>query len=325
MDSLKNRYYNKYIKYKIKYLTLKKDYNNLHIQKSGNLNKIKFIRLGFTESSLLFVYWLNYFKKISNEHINDLKNGYTRYMYTTCGYYDKTQKGDIFTIVHKVDPPQYKKYYDMILNNIKDCDILEIHLTDQIEKKLKDVIPYKDLWDEFIKNHNAKKLKRIGLNDVYDIIRDNKILIISPFSPLIKKQIDSGNCKKIYPDMPNITLINIYKFPYTYFNNGPHNNSFETTEFIYQDIIKNIKDCDYNTVLIGCGSYSAILSTKFNNKNVCLLGNEMQIFFGIMNKRTSEIREKNNIKTENLEYWITKIPDEYKPEGYEKIEGGCYW
>jgi hypothetical protein len=24
-------------------------------------------------------------------------------------------------------------------------------------------------------------------------------------------------------------------------------------------------------------------------------------------------------------YWITMIPDEYKPKDYQLIEGGCYW
>jgi hypothetical protein len=28
---------------------------------------------------------------------------------------------------------------------------------------------------------------------------------------------------------------------------------------------------------------------------------------------------------ENKEYWVTTIPDEYKPPNYEKIEDGCYW
>jgi hypothetical protein len=27
----------------------------------------------------------------------------------------------------------------------------------------------------------------------------------------------------------------------------------------------------------------------------------------------------------NKEYWIMNIPDEYKPNNYMKIEGGCYW
>jgi len=25
------------------------------------------------------------------------------------------------------------------------------------------------------------------------------------------------------------------------------------------------------------------------------------------------------------EYWILKIPDEYKPANYNDIEDGCYW
>ena len=30
-------------------------------------------------------------------------------------------------------------------------------------------------------------------------------------------------------------------------------------------------------------------------------------------------------QAENEEYYITTIPDEYKPNDYMKIEDGCYW
>jgi hypothetical protein len=33
---------------------------------------------------------------------------------------------------------------------------------------------------------------------------------------------------------------------------------------------------------------------------------------------------KNNIDV-NYEFWITEIPEEYKPKDYIKIEYGCYW
>ncbi len=29
-------------------------------------------------------------------------------------------------------------------------------------------------------------------------------------------------------------------------------------------------------------------------------------------------------KINHDQHWIT-IPDEYKPPGYEQIDGGCYW
>ena len=76
-------------------------------------------------------------------------------------------------------------------------------------------------------------------------------------------------------------------------------------------------------MLISCGAYSNLYADKFFNlgKNVCTIGGELHEFFGIINKRNRNII---NINTKQ-EYWIQNIPDEYKPEGYMKIEDGCYW
>ena len=46
---------------------------------------------------------------------------------------------------------------------------------------------------------------------------------------------------------------------------------------------------------------------------------------GILNKRTKDFYNKQNIDLPNKDFWVLDIPEEYKPFNYEKIEDGCYW
>jgi hypothetical protein len=63
---------------------------------------------------------------------------------------------------------------------------------------------------------------------VYEFIKNKKLLVISPFSKLIKSQIDRGNYKHIYPNATTVEYC--LEYTYTSFNNGPHNNILETAE-----------------------------------------------------------------------------------------------
>ena len=279
---------------------------------------IKILRLGMTECSLLFIYWVNYYKKIRNDDLENKKNNLTRWLYTTSGYYDKTQCGNYFNVVHKYDPHIYKKYMCILIDFIKNADIYNFMFHD---------LGYPELISQFKQMINPKKESHLTQEIVFDFISNRKILIISPFSPLIKTQLENGNCKMIYHTTPTVENILIYKFPYTFFNFGMHDNILESSEYIFNDIIKNIKISDYESVLISCGAYGCLMAKKFYNigKNVCVVGGDLQTFFGILNGRTREYFEKNNIEIQHKEHWITHIPDEYRPNDYMKIENGCYW
>ena len=279
----------------------------------------KILRLGMTECSLLFIYWLNNYKKINNNELKDSNNNLIKWLYTTSGYYDKTQKGTYFNVEHNNNniPIVYNTYIEEIFDFIKNADIYNYKFHN---------FTLKNELEEFKNYINPVKESHLTQEIVFDFIKDKKILIICPFSPLIKYQLESGNCKNIYNNTPNVKSICIYKFPYTFFNNGPHNNLLETKEYIFNDIIDNIKD-EYDSVLISCGAYGCLMAKKFYNidKNVCIIGGDIQTFFGILNDRAKKLFQENNIQIQNKESWILNIPDEYKPENYMKIENGCYW
>jgi len=92
------------------------------------------------------------------------------------------------------------------------------------------------------------------------------------------------------------------------------------------NICDEIKNLNYNfdIAIISCGAYSSFIGNYINknlNKDIFITGGYITRLFGIINKR--EMDKFNNF--ENKEYWITSIPDKYKPPNFQKIEDGCYW
>ena len=56
------------------------------------------------------------------------------------------------------------------------------------------------------------------------------------------------------------------------------------------------------------------------NRYANYIGRSIQTIFGILSKR-----EKDCSNLPVNEFWITDIPEEYRPENYKAIENGCYW
>jgi hypothetical protein len=278
---------------------------------------LKYLRLGFTETTLLFIYFIETYNKefISAEMIESKKK-LIKWLYTTSGYYDKKIQSCYMDAKHtdNSDPVIYKQYFNTLLNFIKDADVFSygIHY-DKTSYEFSVMLNY----------INKKKNIEINKNTFFDFTKNKSILIISPFSELFKEQYYSENCKKINPEFREIKNVLFYTNIYTFFNNGPHNNIIETCDYIYNDIINNITD-DYNSIVISCGAYSNILANKFynNNKNVLTIGGDLPFYFGILNKRCKKHINVNDI---NIKLWITEIPEKYKPNNYHLIEDGCYW
>lgn len=278
----------------------------------------KILRLGFTEVTLLFYYWLEYSDNNHKHIINSIiksKQNLIKWLYTTSGYYDNTIDSDYMDATHKddIDPDIYKKYFSTLYEFIKNSLFIFAGAHYDITKP-----EFKSFYDSLgVINYRSHDI-------FYDTIKNNKILIISPFAKLFKIQYENGNCHKIYNNFPIINKFYYYTNIYTFFNKGPHNNILETSDWLVDDIRNTIED-DYDIVIISVGAYSNILASKFYdlNKHVYTMGGELPIFFGISNARHKYFLGEKKIDKE--EYWIINIPDEYKPDGYMKIENGCYW
>ena len=198
---------------------------------------MKIVRLGYTETSLLFIFYIkNYKKYICNKDENENIKNLINWLYTTSGYYDKSIKGDYFNFdTYKcVNSIIYNEYMSKLLINLYDCDILQLNFHNFNEN----INNYKN---DFVNHFNSKKvIYKINDNNMFEYMKDtlfniidNKnILIINSFSKLIKKQIETNinNLKNIYSNFPNINLIFEYTTPYTFFNNGIHNFILDTRE-----------------------------------------------------------------------------------------------
>ena len=273
---------------------------------------MKIIRLGMTESGILFILFLKD-NSLSNSYLNLLN-----WLYTTSGYYDKQVKGNCFNFNQTCITENYNKFIQQVILSINDCDIQLL-----FHKHFLNIFPKHK--DKFLKHYNIKKIDILNdipfegrLESIFSYMAYRKVLVLSSFDGLIKKQYNSGNTQHIYNEFPNIKL-EVLKMPYCFFNNGPHKNYFETLEHIFNQI----KHIDFDIALLACGCYGHMLGHKIHTelkKDSIYIGGDITTMFGILSERT-----KQDNKPITNEYWITHIPDEYKPHNYKLIENGCYW
>jgi hypothetical protein len=274
------------------------------------------IRLGYTESQLLFYYYLDKFNVYDKKSYEERQTSLINWLYSTSGFYDKTITGSYFNFDanHIKTTDIYNKYFDKVLENLKNinCKII-FNFHDQDVKYIP--LEINQQFYNYINLHN----KVTKYPNVLSFMSNKKIIIINNLSPLMKKQYDSGNIKKICPEFPDdVKSIECFENGYTFLNNGPHKNILQT----YRKMCKKIKGLDFDGVIISAGAYSSLLAchiSKKLNKEVFCCGGDLPNYFGIKTAR-SEMFSKHLIN----EYWIP-VPEHMKPANYKKIEDGCYW
>jgi hypothetical protein len=285
---------------------------------------MKIVRLGMTESGLLLLTFasknLNLepaIKQQIGKYIMSLVN----WLYTTSGYYDKTVIGTKFNFTHSALNLNFSRYMGHLKEAVNNCKETQFYFHDGFIRQL-----FEKYKEEFITHFNVTNFNLLNdtkfsprIPKIYDEIRGKKVLVISSFDKIIESQYNSGNVYKLGLGFPEISGIQTYKFPYCFLNNGPHNNYFETLD----DVFKSIMKMDFDIALLGCGSYGHMLTHMIHanlNKEAIYIGGCITNLFGILSTREREATDL----TIN-EFWITHIPDEYKPDNYKAIENGCYW
>jgi hypothetical protein len=285
---------------------------------------MKIVRLGMTESDLLFLSYVSRYGNLDNEtkkRVSKIIMTMVNWLYTTSGYYDKSVKGSYFNFDVTALTLNYSKYIKHLAESVSNCFEARFILHDGFITNL-----FNMHKDSFLKHYNITNYKSVygikfadQIDSVFDLMNGKKILVISSFAGLIKDQYNSGNVYKIYDHFPKVQSVETVKFPYCFFNNGPHNNYFETLDAVFEEI----KNIDFDIALLGCGAYGHMLCNLIDGelkKDAVYVGGNIQTIFGILNER-----EKNVNNPEINEYWITDIPEEYKPPNYKMIENGCYW
>lgn len=268
---------------------------------------MKYLRPGYTESTLLFIdYALNHRGKTQKDLINHTQSEFINWLYTTSGFYDINFKGS---------------YFDFDTLSISESDVFNrfirdykssLMYADKLQFMLHKISNDQDLIRDFIQFFNPKDtLQWWNYKSWYSILQDKAILLVNSFAPLMEQQYNCGNIFKIDPAFPVLSNIFAYKTPYTFFNKGPDNNFFETLDRMKEDI----SGINFDIAIISCGAYAVLLSDFCNQlgKTGISIGSRMHSMWGI------------NPAMQDNPLWISKIPDEYIPVDYSKIERGGYW
>jgi hypothetical protein len=288
---------------------------------------MKYFRLGMSESSLLFMYYIEkhnvgYDEIILKYYRNNLLN----WLYSTSGFFDITIKGNYFNfsseyynIIHSTT---YNIYFENLLNYIKNTEFTSFYFKCHNLTKIIHYLP------DFFKYINKENLTQ-NENNTYiikNIIEDNlnnkRVLLIHNLSELMIKQYYDGNIKKINSSFPNFKYIIPYKIGYTFLNNYLHIDFHKNIIERVKSLCVELRICIYynkiDFVIISCGAYSSLLAQELvESIDYCLIGREIEKEFGI-------ITNSNKALIEDTKYYVT-VPDELKPPGHEIIENSCYW
>jgi hypothetical protein len=270
-------------------------------------------RPGYTEMTLLVLDDLMRGVGSEDQSLKQQASSMINWLFTTSGFYDKSVKGSYFDIDvgAAVGGGVVRKFLELYENSLRDSDCL-------IGWMVHDFVPKK--YNERVKEYGSSLAERSrckypnhhhDFHQWYELIEGKKVLVVNGFAELMVEQYEIGNVKKIYKDFPEISCLMGYTSPYTFFNDGPRNNYFETLE----DVFSEIMEFDSEVVIIGFGAYACPLAHKLHlrGKTAISIGHRIHRMWGV------DPQEKEN------PLWLSEIPEKYKPEGYEKIEGGRYW
>lgn len=267
---------------------------------------MKLQRTGYTEGTLLVTKYLQTLDPDKYSYvINQSLHRFTNWLYTTSGFYDKSIAGTYFNFNGKniINSKYFIKFINMYEKSIFDCDKLNF-----LVHKIVDI----DIIHTYCSLFNANDYNEFWFNYTkwYKMLENKSVLLINSFAPLMVEQYENGNLHKLDQNFPKLRNIYGYRTPYTFFNNGPHDNFFETLD----EIISSINKISFDIAIIGCGAYGCLIADAIHkNKIAICIGSRVSHMFGV----NPEMRDNN--------LWISSIPKEYIPDNYKKIEGGRYW
>tara|TARA_R110000868_G_scaffold120055_1_gene318796 strand:+ start:661 stop:2265 length:1605 start_codon:yes stop_codon:yes gene_type:complete len=186
---------------------------------------------------------------------------------------------------------------------------------------------------DFVENHVAVKAKMywafaldifhyIHSNAWTTALRGKKVLIVSAFCDTISKQIKNKN--EIYGvDLFPDCRFEFIKPPQTQGKNPSFEWDIELK--LFTDKLDLMRD-DYDIALVSSGGYGNLICNYIyeqHNKSAIYVGGVLQMYFGVYGGRWLTERP-SVIKMYLNQYW-TRPSMEERPDGFQKIESGCYF
>jgi hypothetical protein len=270
------------------------------------MNKNEFYNKGLEKSCKLFKeiitkdepYYIHRIGGIDWETIVDIYNNNgvvtpliinksTIYSYT--GYYDLTN--------NKIK--NFKLYYDEYIKSIK----ASVFVTVGNSKTLSDLgllfntkkQKYK-IVDDLISNYCRycfieDTISKFGfLYSCGSLFKDKKVLLVSPFGNVMKKQYDEKRDLLFSTDHPLVVKELDYVNTYITINDNNFNPNLMHNTFLESlDAIKEkIKNKNFDVAFLSCGAYAPLLGLYIKEelkKQSIYIGGIMQIYFGIRGRR----------------------------------------
>jgi hypothetical protein len=279
-----------------------------------------YLRLGMSESSLLFMHYLEkYIDSNSEALLASYRNKILNWLFSTSGYFDVEIKGRLFDFDNQYDKiiksETYNTYFDNLLEFIKTNSFDEFYF------KCHDLGIFCKCLPYFF-NYINKKCSKYDIRTIlYKELGSKRVLLMHNLSELMIKRYDEGILKKIYPKFPTVDILIPFKIGYTFMNTPMDecNNIIDRADLIEYALNEIIESLNINLVIVSCGAYSNIFARKLQQKGIryITVGGELEHEFGIIINRRDKHPEIN-------EYFI-RVPDELKPENHDEIENSCYW
>tara|TARA_R110000737_G_scaffold10176_1_gene25841 strand:+ start:3358 stop:4206 length:849 start_codon:yes stop_codon:yes gene_type:complete len=248
---------------------------------------------------------------------------YSSYHYETTGTIGRYETLDNNAGIYYTNDEDIKRYNLFYSNALKNSDALATWTDNVLKEQL-----------YYIEKYKLPKLDYRVIEPFYQIenniipfthhLSDKKILIISPFIDSFREQIDKEF--KLYKNtnifLPGQKFI-YYKSLNTSAGNriDGHSNWMDT----YLQMIKEIKELDFDIALVSCGGYGLPICNYIKehmNKSSIYVGGGLQLLFGVIGNRW--------LSDPNWRQRIFESPSEFiRPKEIQKnskkVENSCYY
>lgn len=205
------------------------------------------------------------------------------------------------------------KFYDLYVESMREIDLLGSY--QRAEGYFK---------QEF---QNATRINIDGYYAAFfferpwtEALRGKRVLVVHPFKESIERQFPRLSAVwKAKQVMPEFELVTVQAVQTIAGQKSDYPNWFAALEVMQDQIASK----EFDIALIGCGAYGLPLAAhvKKMGKQAIHLGGWLQVLFGIKGKRwVDDPRMAPFIN----DAWVNPLPSEI-PEGFKKVENGCYW
>lgn len=210
-----------------------------------------------------------------------------------------------------------RKFYHLMMDALEQADILGIWSNLPMGDVLINAMP--GMEDKFMTDAICVE-PYIFSKPWTKALEGKRVLVVSPFSELVKEQYNNRLFLWDNSDMlPKFDLETVDSVWYFFgCRDLRFGDWFEACDYLYREIMKH----DFDVALLGCGPFGVPIAgrIKKEGKQAIHMGGAVQLLFGIKGKRWDEtaIREYYN------DYWV-RPGDETKPIESDKLDNNCYW